>query len=238
MINSYNSKVPSAQIWIDTKGVWHFVGAGVAYHAGTVIHGLNNQNSVGAETDHTINETYPAVQIDSIRKGVAVCAIQEGRNSDFLTFHKIEAPSRKIDPWFDGESNSSKNWNAELNRERGIVQRFIDEIKSGGENPPPDPTEDELSAAEVQVIVGEITALKNLLIEPQYQTGGHTIRDEVQWSAANQVIAELTKRVDDLEIRLLDRTPMSQSLTDEILYQTKLMDPKLDTLIQQTAPKA
>jgi hypothetical protein len=192
MIDSYVKGLPCAQIWIDIRGVWHFVGAGYASHAGVVKGGLTSANSVGAETDHTINETYPTVQLDSIRKGVAVCAIQEGRNADFLTFHKIEASpyGRKVDPWFDGQSNDLNKWGAELTRERNIVQNFINQIRGGGITPPVT-GDDELSAAEVEKIVGEIAALKNLLIEPQYQTGGHTYRTEIQWSFENQIKPEL-----------------------------------------------
>jgi len=158
MIDSYVKGLPCAQIWIDYNGVWHFVGAGYASHAGVVKGNLTSSNSVGAETDHTINETYPTVQLDSIRKGIAVCAIQEGRNADWMTFHKWEASpfGRKVDPWFDAESNDLGKWDDELGRERGIIQRYINDIKGGGELPPPITGDDELSAAEVQRIIDEM----------------------------------------------------------------------------------
>jgi len=235
MINSYNARQPCAQIWIDTKGVWHFVGAGIASHAGVVKGNLTNQNSVGAETDHTVNETYPTVQLDSIRKGVAVCAIQEGRNADFLTFHKIEAApfGRKQDPWFDKESNNQNLWGAELGRERGIVQRYINEIKGGGQVSPPDNTEDELSAAEVQTIISELHYGFDKIMEGKNgEAPDHNIRQ------VKEAVQALTDRVTNLENRIFNRTPGSQSITDEILYQSKVFEPKLDQILTNTAPKS
>jgi LysM repeat protein len=127
IIDSYNSGSPSAQLWLDTSGVWHFCGAGVASHAGVVRGGLTNRNSVGVETDHTVNELYPAPMMSSLLKGCAVACKVEKRQADFITFHKIEASprGRKQDPWLTQASNTQANWDKELADFRAKVQILI-----------------------------------------------------------------------------------------------------------------
>lgn len=127
IIDSYNSGSPSAQLWLDTSGIWHFCGAGVASHAGVVRGGLTNKNSVGVETDHTVNETYPAPMMASLLKGCAVACKVEGRQADFITFHKIEASprGRKQDPWLSQASNTQANWDKELADFRAKVQLLL-----------------------------------------------------------------------------------------------------------------
>jgi len=99
LTSSWDKNEPSAQIWVDTNGKWWFIGSGMAYHAGAVEPGMpDNKNSVGIETDHTTGESWPQVQVDSLRKGTAALLNAQGRGSDFLFFHKQIAPKRKQDP--------------------------------------------------------------------------------------------------------------------------------------------
>lgn len=101
--NAYAAREASAQIWVNRKGVWHFIGAGVAWHTGAVLSGMpNNYNSVGIETDQTVNEDWPFSLLDSLRRGTAAIAKVEGYNPDnWLHFHKTicSPPGRKSDPW-------------------------------------------------------------------------------------------------------------------------------------------
>jgi len=108
----------SAQIWVDTNGKWWFIGCGQAWHAGATAPGMpTNQNSVGIETDHTINEAWPDALLSSLQKGTAALfkamAVTAGTN---LFFHKqIAIPAgRKVDP--DG---------LEINQQRALVDGLI-----------------------------------------------------------------------------------------------------------------
>jgi hypothetical protein len=236
LISAYNAGNPSAQIWIDTKGVWHFGGAGVASHAG-VVFSLPNQVTVGGETDHTVNEAYPTVQLDSIRKGVAICAIQEGRDADFLVFHKTQAKprGRKQDPWFDGQSNNMDNWGPELGRERGIVQRFINEIRGGGTTAPPVTGDDELSAAEVQKIIDEIHYGNDKIMEGKGgEAPDHNIRQvKEELAALRQELASLRSVLFQPGVDV-----PGHSIREEVSWATdKVIMPKLNE-IQGQLPKA
>lgn len=91
----------SAQIWVDRRGVWHLVGVGVAWHAGSTGSGFpTNRNSIGIETDHTTGEDWPDDLLQSLRRGTAAILKARGRTSSALYFHKqIAIPfGRKQDP--------------------------------------------------------------------------------------------------------------------------------------------
>lgn len=124
--NSYAAKDPSAQFWVDTYGVWHCVGKGLAYHAGKTNGMATNHTAVGIETDHTTGEDWPDALLGSLRRGTAALLTAWGHSAeDGLFFHKqIAIPlGRKQDP--DG---------LDIHAERGVVQA----IMSGP--PAPEPT--------------------------------------------------------------------------------------------------
>lgn len=92
----------SANAWVDYEGVWHFVGAGVAWHAGTVLPGMpGNFDAIGIETDYTVGETIPWNMYDSLRRGTAAIMRATGQPTSDLHFHKTicSPPGRKSDPW-------------------------------------------------------------------------------------------------------------------------------------------
>ena len=101
MIDNYASA--SAQIWIDRQGVVYLVGSGVAWHAGKVLSGseqYDNYHAIGIETDHTVNEDWPAPLLNSLRVTTAVILDKAGRARTEFSFHKkICSPvGRKVDP--------------------------------------------------------------------------------------------------------------------------------------------
>lgn len=130
IINAYNSKDASAQIWVGYDGAWHFVGSGIAWHTGAVLPGMpNNYNAVGVETDETIGETWSPALLASLRRGTAAIAAGEGYDpATWLHFHKtICSPvGRKSDPS-----------GLDLASERATVRALM-----SGKNPtPPQPTQ-------------------------------------------------------------------------------------------------
>lgn len=137
MISNWNNA--SAQIWVDRYGTWHFVGSGVAYHAGRVFSAdWDSWHSVGIETDHTVGEDWPKGMLASLRKGTAVLLKHEGLSSASMSFHKIIASpaGRKQDP--DG---------LDLNTERQVVQSLINGAQPAtAAAPAPTPSEDFLMA--------------------------------------------------------------------------------------------
>jgi hypothetical protein len=115
---------------MDSAGQWRFVGSGVAYHAGVTRNPNDWHTTVGLETDHTVNEKYSQQMLDSLHRGFAAIAKHEGRNADFVTFHKIEATprGRKTDPYLrldNGSADDQSTWDAELAEQRGIIQGLI-----------------------------------------------------------------------------------------------------------------
>ena len=115
MISSWD--IASAQIWVDRRGVWHFISYGIAWHAGAVNDSaFDNWHAAGIETDHTTGEEWPAAQLEALRKGTAACLAHERKSSANLAFHKtICVPvGRKSDP--DG---------LDLRAERAAVQALI-----------------------------------------------------------------------------------------------------------------
>lgn len=107
---------PLAQAWVDTGGVWTLCASGRANHAGTgggwgrIGADQGNRDAIGIETDHTTGETWPGVQLDSLRHGTAVLLHRLGANAgDALCGHR-EYTTRKTDP-----AGLDMNW------ERGYV---------------------------------------------------------------------------------------------------------------------
>lgn len=102
-----------AQLWVDRRGVWHILAAGVAYHAGKVLPGMpSNRTSLGVESDHTTGEDWPPALLRSLRVGTAAILRRIGQDATGLHFHRtICSPvGRKSDP--DG---------LDLDTERGRV---------------------------------------------------------------------------------------------------------------------
>lgn len=96
---------PYSHAWVAMDGTWHVIAAGHAFHAGAggPYHGVPqdamNRYSFGIETDHTTGETWPAAQLESLRKGTAALLhYLEGQPDPNLLFHKTWAPGRKTDP--------------------------------------------------------------------------------------------------------------------------------------------
>lgn len=116
--NAYRSQDPSAQFWVDTDGVWHCIGQGLAWHAGPVLPGMpGNHQAVGIETDHTTGEAWPDALLTSLRKGTAALLSTWGHSAQQgLWFHKqICSPrGRKSDP--DG---------LDIDVERAAVQSLL-----------------------------------------------------------------------------------------------------------------
>lgn len=100
----YSELAPCAAIWVDMRGKWWIYAGGQTNHAGVGSSPLapnssGNQYYLGIECDHTLNEPWPRVQLDSIRKGIAV--LMQHYKLDpavALEFHKTYAPGRKNDP--------------------------------------------------------------------------------------------------------------------------------------------
>lgn len=95
---------PLAQCWVDLAGVWHLTAGGRANHAGTgggwgrVPANAGNTYSIGIETDHTVGEPWPDVQLACLRRGTRVLLDRLGAHaSDALCGHK-EYTTRKPDP--------------------------------------------------------------------------------------------------------------------------------------------
>ena len=118
-----------AQLWVSRRGVWHVLGAGVAFHAGRVLSGMpTNRSSLGVETDHTTGEVWPDPLLDSLRAGTAAILAHLGRSEAGLHFHSTicDPPGRKVDP--DGLS---------LIAERARVGRLL--VPTGSLNMPDPP---------------------------------------------------------------------------------------------------
>ena len=96
---------PLSQCWVDMAGVWHVLAAGRANHAGVgagwgvIREDLGNEDSIGVETDHTVGEDWPEVQVTSLRVGeAAILRHLDADPADALAGHREYAPGRKRDP--------------------------------------------------------------------------------------------------------------------------------------------
>jgi len=130
LIDSYNAKNPSAQIIIGYDGTWHFVGSGIAYHAGATDGIVTNFNSAGTETDQTTGESPSPALIDSVQRGYAAIFKHEGWPATRMRFHKMIARpvGRKPDPDFGtpGSSYDPAVWEREYRQQCNIIQALID----------------------------------------------------------------------------------------------------------------
>lgn len=101
MIREIDAGRAGAQLWVSRQGVWHIVAAGAVGHAGKVLPGMpGNGQSLGAETDHTVGEPWPSVQLASLRHGTAAILKRMGQDASGLHFHATacDPPGRKQDP--------------------------------------------------------------------------------------------------------------------------------------------
>ncbi len=153
--NAYRAQDPSAQFWVDTAGVWHCIGKGLAWHAGKVLPGMpGNHQAVGIETDHTVGEEWPDELLDSLRKGTAALLKEWGHSpQQGLWFHKqiCDPPGRKSDP--DG---------LDIDQERDAVQRLMFPpvvSPSTPSSPSTDPTAPEADVTPDQIKSAVVAAL-------------------------------------------------------------------------------
>lgn len=196
--SSYRSGVPSAQLWVDTEGVWHCIGKGKASHAGPTDGSATNSDSVGVETDHTTGEAWHPKLLASLRQGSAALLRAFGRTPDNgLFFHKTSAVpyGRKQDP--DG---------LELAEERRLLGALMAGTTPSTPTPSvptPTPTEEDEMAALATLLEAQLAEQKatNALLREQLaqtktgvarlgdcRTFLEQIRDSfVRWTAGRDV---------------------------------------------------
>lgn len=99
---------PLSQLGLGRDGTYYVVAAGKCFHAGNGLwKGLSNGNSnfIGIEAENTglFNDTWPAIQLEAYRQGVAAILRHVGRGAEFCAGHKEYAlpAGRKTDPLFD-----------------------------------------------------------------------------------------------------------------------------------------
>lgn len=155
--NAYRAQDPSAQFWVDTQGVWHCIGRGLAWHAGKVLPGMpGNYQAVGVETDHTVGEDWPDALLTSLRRGTAALLKEWGHTAQLgLWFHKqiCDPPGRKSDP--DG---------LDIGQERDAVQRLMFPpivSPSTPSSPSTDPTAPEVDVTPDQIQAAVVAALNS-----------------------------------------------------------------------------
>jgi len=174
---------PLCNLWVDTVGRCYIIAAGVAYHAGAggpyanVPADRMNAASIGIETDHTVNEPWPAVQLAGLRRATAAILRYLGQPPNpGLLFHRTWAPTRKIDP--DG---------LVLVVERRAVADLIATMPTGSED---DVTPDDIKAV--------VAALRET---PIHTSGGDVTL--IQWLANTGTgVASIGPRLDAIDARL------------------------------------
>jgi hypothetical protein len=93
-----------SQLWVKFDGTWWIMAAGRKWHAGLgqwrgIPRDSGNSRTIGIETDHTDGNPWPAVMLDSIRRGSAALARAYRMDVDQMCCgHKEYAPTRKHDP--------------------------------------------------------------------------------------------------------------------------------------------
>lgn len=90
-----------AQWWVSLTGVWYAVAALWCPHTGAVLPGMpDNDDAWGVETDHTTGESWPVVQLTSLRVGQSALLRVLGRDAMSLHHHKsiCKPKGRKVDP--------------------------------------------------------------------------------------------------------------------------------------------
>jgi hypothetical protein len=76
----------------------------------------------------------------------------------------------------------------------GLARKNI----GGGVVTPPPTGDDDMSAAELNTLIGKIDNLKNLLFQQGFDTGGHSIREEVGWATDKVIMPKLNGISDQL----------------------------------------
>lgn len=150
---AYAAKDASAQLWVDTFGVWHCIGKGLAWHAGKVLDGMpGNHQAIGIETDHTTGEAWPDALLSSLRKGTAaLLTTWDHSAAEGLWFHKqiCSPPGRKSDP--DG---------LDIGSERAAVQALIGTPVVSPSNPTTPTTDpEELTVADISAITDRLDSI-------------------------------------------------------------------------------
>lgn len=128
------SQGPAANMWVDTKGVWHIYCAGVSWHAGTggpgwgVAKDQMNWHALGIETDHTWGEEWNEVQLDSLRRGTAALMQHYGIPAKNLLFHKTWSDGG-VDglPYFVTRGRKNDPDQLNLKKERKQLARLMGE---------------------------------------------------------------------------------------------------------------
>jgi peptidoglycan hydrolase-like protein with peptidoglycan-binding domain len=97
---------PLAQLGLGRDGTWFVIAAGRANHAGVGAHqGITAGNSsfigIEAENQGIPADPWPAVQLDSYKRGAAAILKKLGADVSMCIGHKEWAPTRKIDPTFN-----------------------------------------------------------------------------------------------------------------------------------------
>ena len=204
-----------AQLWVDRRGVWHILAAGVAFHAGKVLSGMpGNRQSLGVETDHTTGEDWPPALLSSLQRGTAAILRRLDKPAKTgLHFHKtICSPKgRKSDP--DGLN---------LLVQRAYVQSLIDQ-----HTPSRNPQEDPLMALTDADVTKIAKAVYDLTCPPRLagrkdRDGTHitpsdiaTMTEDLKTllSAARAEIRSLRAEVTALRADPIDPTELDASVT-------------------------
>ncbi len=96
---------PLAHLGLGRDGTFYIVAAGRTYHAGEgKWRGVTgNRSFIGIEVENhgTADDSYPDIQIDSLRRGVAAILQHTGIDPIMVCGHREFAPGRKIDPLWD-----------------------------------------------------------------------------------------------------------------------------------------
>lgn len=97
---------PLAQLGLGRDGTWFVIAAGRANHAGAgtwkgITAGNTSFIGIEAENQGIPADPWPAVQVESYKRGCAAILKKIGASVDMCIGHKEWAPRRKIDPSFD-----------------------------------------------------------------------------------------------------------------------------------------
>jgi hypothetical protein len=176
MIDNWDNS--SANIWVDRDGVWHLVGTGVSWHAGDVLPGMpGNFDSIGIETDHTVNEDWP-VEMASVRVGTAAIFEYQNVPAAWLHFHKTicDPPGRKVDP--DG---------LDLGTERNNVAAIMSgDNSTGDDNDMADITDAQMDKI-AQKVIDKLAARKVRMNSIDETTGKETASDRLYFDGIGAI---------------------------------------------------
>jgi peptidoglycan hydrolase-like protein with peptidoglycan-binding domain len=97
---------PLAQLGLGRDGTWYVIAAGRANHAGVgvwkgITVGSMSFIGIEAENQGIAADSWPAVQVESYKRGCAAILKKLGAPVEMCIGHKEWAPRRKIDPTFD-----------------------------------------------------------------------------------------------------------------------------------------